>query len=299
MRRAAHGVALLVLGLVLARGARAAESVGCLALNVSNAETIAGFYTTVLDFTRNGTKTRDGVTQVRLMLGDECVELVEHEASRGRPIEPGARSNDLGFQHMAIVVRDIDRAYARLHHARVRQTSPEPQTIPDWNAAAAGIRAFYFRDPDGHDLELIWFPVGKGDPRWQAPGERLFLGIDHTAIAVGATTRSVEFYRDRLGLRIAGESENYGLEQERLNGVFGSRVRITGLRAERGIGIELLEYLSPADGRPARADLRPNDLAFWITTLSVENPGALGVEADGLLRDPDGHALRIVPHGQP
>lgn len=293
MPRPGPGVAFLALCLALAQGVRAGEAVGCLELNVSSAESLSAFYTSVLEFTRADSERRDGVKQIRLALGSECVELREHEAMRGRPIESGARSNDLGFQHMALVVRDMDQAYAKLHAARVRQTSPEPQRIPGWNTAAAGIRALYFRDPDGHDLELIWFPAGKGDPRWQAPSERLFLGIDHTAIAVGDTPRSVAFYRDRLGLRIAGESENYGPEQERLNGVFGSRVRITGLRARRGIGIELLEYLSPADGRPARADVQPNDLAFWVTTVQVEDPRALGVAAGDLLRDPDGHALRL------
>ena len=293
MRRPTLALPVL-LALLLAPLARAAEAVGCLALNVSDADALAAFYTGVLDFAQQRAETRAGVRERRLALGEECVVLVEHRAPRGRPIAPGMRSNDLGFQHMAIVVRDMDAAYARLHEARVRQTSPEPQRIPDWNAAAAGIRAFYFRDPDGHDLELIWFPAGKGDPRWQAPSERLFLGIDHTAIAVADTRRSVAFYRDRLGLRVAGESENYGPEQERLNGVFGSRVRITGLRAPRGIGIELLEYLSPADGRPAPADLRENDVAFWATTVDVADPRALGVADGGLLRDPDGHALRLV-----
>ena len=41
----------------------------------------------------------------------------------------------------------------------------------------------------------------------------------------------MRFYRDALGLRVAGESTNYGPEQERLNNVFGARLQITGLRA--------------------------------------------------------------------
>jgi len=283
----------LALLLCLARPAFGADAIGCLALNVSNAASLAAFYTGVLDFSARAQETSAGAKRVRLALGDACVVLVEPLAPGGRPIAPGMRSNDLGFQHMAIVVRDMDAAYARLHAARVRQTSPEPQRIPDWNTAAAGIRAFYFRDPEGHDLELIWFPQGKGDPRWQAPGERLFLGIDHTAIAVADTARSIAFYRERLGLRVAGESENYGPEQERLNGVAGSRVRITGLRAGRGIGIELLEYLSPRDGRPA-PELAEGDLGLWVTTVDVADPRALGVADGAILRDPDGHALRIV-----
>ena len=59
-------------------------------------------------------------------------------------------------------------------------------------------------------------------------------GIDHTAIVVANTEASLKFYRDALGLQIAGTSENYGTEQEHLNNVFGARLRITSLRAGSG-----------------------------------------------------------------
>jgi catechol 2,3-dioxygenase-like lactoylglutathione lyase family enzyme len=80
---------------------------------------------------------------------------------------------------------------------------------PDPSACRA-IRDRYFRDPDGHPLEILWFPEGKGDPRWHRPTSRLFLGIDHTAIVVADTARSLQCYRDALGRRVVGESENYG-----------------------------------------------------------------------------------------
>ena len=67
------------------------------------------------------------------------------------------------------------------------------------------------------------------------------------------------------GMQVAGESENYGPEQERLNNVFGARLRITALRAQAGPGIEFLEYLAPRDGRPYPADAKPNDLVHWQT----------------------------------
>ena len=167
---------------------------------------------------------------VRMRLGDEIIELTEYLAPKGRPIPADSRSNDQWFQHIAIVVSDMDKAYQQLRAHRVQHTSTGPQRIPDWNKAAAGIKAFYFKDPDGHNLELIYFPPGKGNPKWQQTNGRLFLGIDHTAIAVSDTERSLQFYRDVLGMKLAGESENYGTEQEHLNHVFGSRVRISGLK---------------------------------------------------------------------
>jgi catechol 2,3-dioxygenase-like lactoylglutathione lyase family enzyme len=258
------------------------------------------------------------VRVVALGLGRERIGLTEFLTPRGRPIPTDARSHDLWFQHVAIVVRDMDEAYRLLRVHRVEHVSTAPQRLPDWNPDAGGIRAFYFRDPDGHNLELIWFPPGRGDPRWQTAGTDLFLGIDHTAIAVRDTEDSLAFYRDQLGLEVAGASENWGTEQEHLSQVYGARLRITGLRAAAGPGIELLEYLTPRDGRPAPADLRPNDLLHWETTLHVDDArGAAGklraagagristdvVELPGrplgfgralLVRDPDGHAVRLT-----
>jgi len=211
----------------------------------------------------------------------------------------------------------MDRAYAALRAARVEHASTGPQRLPDWNPNAAGIRAFYFRDPDRHVLEVIQFPRGKGDDRWQAT-DRLFLGIDHTAIVVSDTDASLRFYRDTLGLRVAGTSENWGTEQEHLNNVFGARLRITTVRGTSGPGVELLEYLAPRDGRPMPADERANDLIHWQTTLftgdlggaaaalrglhaAFVSPGAvalsdirLGYGRALLARDPDGHVLQLA-----
>jgi catechol 2,3-dioxygenase-like lactoylglutathione lyase family enzyme len=251
-------VAVLLAPISVARapGAPVVAAVRCVGMTVSDLERSVDFYTGVLSFERAsaahevagepwerltgvfGLRTRTA----RLRLGDECLELTEYVAPVGRPPPADARSNDRWFQHVAIAVADMDRAYAALRAARVEHASTGPQRLPDSIPAAAGIRAFYFKDPDRHVLEAIQFPPGKGDPRWHEPaGERLFLGIDHTAIVVADTTRSLRFYRDALGLQVAGTSENWGTEQEHLNNVQGARLRITTLRAADGPGVELLE----------------------------------------------------------
>jgi catechol 2,3-dioxygenase-like lactoylglutathione lyase family enzyme len=252
-----------------------------------------------------------------LRLGQERIELSQYLAPEGRPQPADTRSNDRWFQHLAIVVSQMDSAYRVLRVHRVRHASPGPQLLPASNPNAGGIRAFYFKDPDGHHLELISFPPGKGDPRWQVPSRHLFLGIDHTAIVVGDTDASLRFYRDLLGFVVAGESRNYGPEQEHLNNVRGASLRITGLKLRGGIGLELLEYLWPADGRPYPEYARPNDLLHWHTVLDVP-PGesidllatsrvklvsdaiamipaaSLGYRRGVMVRDPDGHAVLMV-----
>jgi catechol 2,3-dioxygenase-like lactoylglutathione lyase family enzyme len=257
----------------------------------------------------------------RLRLGAEFIELTEYLTPQGRIFPRDTRSNDRWFQHIAMVVSDMDLAYAHLRRHKVAHASTGPQRLPDWNPNAGGIKAFYFRDPDGHHLEAIWFPEGKGDPRWRQGNRgagRLFLGIDHTAIVVSDTEASLRFYRDALGMRVAGESENHGPEQERLNNVFGARLRITALRAAAGPGIEFLEYLAPRNGRPFPDDSAANDLIHWQTRLTAADAAAaesalrtartrfvssgavrldntsLGFRIGLLVRDPDGHALQIA-----
>jgi catechol 2,3-dioxygenase-like lactoylglutathione lyase family enzyme len=260
---------------------------------------------------------------VRMRLGDEFIELTEYLAPKGRPIPADSRSNDRWFQHVAIITSDMERAYALLRQNKIKHASSGPQRLPDWNKNAGGIKAFYFKDPDEHVLEILQFPAGKGDPKWQRAAAstqaRLFLGIDHTAIVVGDTEASLKFYRDVLGMRVAGESENYGTEQEHLNNVFGARLRITSMRAPGGgPGIEFLEYLTPRNGRLIPEDQRANDLSHWQTRLLVPRADAAAqsllsrrysfvssgvVDVDCLqfgfargfiVRDPDGHVMQLV-----
>jgi catechol 2,3-dioxygenase-like lactoylglutathione lyase family enzyme len=306
-----------------------AHSVQAIGMTVSDMDRSVAFFTDVLTFETVsdievageeydrlqglfGTRQRI----VRLRLGDEQIELTEYLAPRGRPLPVDSRSNDRWFQHVAIIVSDMDAAYARLRQHKVEHASPEPQRLPDWNVAAGGIKAFYFKDPDGHPLEILQFPAGKGDPKWQAAKGRLFLGIDHTAVVVSDTDSSLRFYRDALGLRVTGDSTNYGPEQERLNNVFGARLHITGLRAAAGPGVEFLEYLSPRNGRAA-VGIQSNDIAHWETTVasadaadafsqlqrarvffvspSVAMLGSDTRFAKGILvQDPDGHAVKVV-----
>jgi catechol 2,3-dioxygenase-like lactoylglutathione lyase family enzyme len=253
----------------------AVSVVDSVAITVRDLDEAVAFYTDVLSFEHVAEWEVAGddyehvfgvfgarVRIARLMLGDESIELMEFLAPSGRTAPVDSRSNDRWFQHIAIIVKDMDSAYAWLRERGVEHASTGPQRLPDWNRDAGGIEAFYFRDPDGNTLEVLEFPPDKGEPRWQT-NERLFLGVDHTAIVVASTDDSLRWYRDTLGMRVAGTAENYGPEQERLNNVFGARLRITALRADGGIGIELLEYVAPRTGRPMPVDTLANDDWHW------------------------------------
>jgi len=306
------------------------DTVHAVAITVSEMDTALDFYTGVLPFQvesdveviGDDVERFFGVFGVRariatLRLGDERIELVDFLAPEGREVPVDSRSNDLWFQHVAIVVSDMARAYQRLRDHHVTHASTGPQRLPDWNPNAGGIEAFYFKDPDGHALEIIYFPPGKGDERWQGRDE-LFLGIDHTAIVVANTERSLGFYRDVLGFTVAGTSENYGTEQEHLNNVFGAHLLITGLRAPNGgPGVEFLEYLAPSDGR-ARPTDAGNDLVHWRVVTLVDDidelvtsleqrrsrnvstglvapiSGDLGFRSGISVRDPDGHVVTFL-----
>ncbi|MBM5799525.1 MAG: VOC family protein [Cyanobacteria bacterium K_DeepCast_35m_m2_023] len=275
----------------------------------------------------------------RLHLGDECLEITQViDAGPGqrpwRAIPAASRSCDLWFQHVCLVARDLDQALARLEPAlrsgQATAISSAPQTLPASNRAAAGIRAYKFRDPEGHNLELLQFPPDKGDARWHRhsttgsyePGgsQTPLLGIDHSAISVSVSEVSCRFYDTVLGLRLGGDGINNGPTQDGLDGLSNTEVRITSHRCPAGAGIECLNYLPPNQGHPMPQDLAPQDLAYWQIRLQVDDlativdqietfggqllsPGIvpLGEQATLIggrralqVADPDGHRLQLI-----
>ncbi|MBM3393999.1 MAG: VOC family protein [Betaproteobacteria bacterium] len=300
------------------------------ALTVSNLDESVHFYEQALGFRKVDERTvvspaMDALTGVfgtrvriaTLRLGDEAIMLEQYVAPGGAPVPADGQSNDLWFQHFAVVVSDMERAFDHVSGFGIRGISSAPQTIPASNVAAAGIKAYKFRSPDGHPLELLYFPRDKGAARWQDKS-RLFLGIDHSAITVSDSERSRRFYEDLVGLKVAGGSLNSGITQEQLDNAFGAVVRITGLRPElaHSPGLEFLQYLTPSGGRAAPASWKPNDLALTRTVVQVTglhqlaqrlqthntrfiSPAVVTLAGPGwahalMVKDPDGHAVMLV-----
>src|SRR5207253_10488694 len=125
---------------------RAVDSVG---MTVSDMDRSVRFFTDVLTFEPVSDVELAGeqyehlegvfglrMRVVRLRLGDEAIELTEYLAPRGRPIPVDSRSNDRWFQHIAIIVGDMDKAYAWLRQNKVEHASSGPQRLPDCNRNA-------------------------------------------------------------------------------------------------------------------------------------------------------------------
>jgi catechol 2,3-dioxygenase-like lactoylglutathione lyase family enzyme len=212
------------------------------------------------------------------------------------------------FQHCAIVVSDMAAAYERLSgQADWNTISPDgPQVLP---ASSGGVTAYKFRDPEGHPLELLAFARDTIPARWQNFSAGGCLGIDHSAISIADTRRSVKFY-EWLGLSCIGSSLNCGPEQDRLDGIAEAFVEVTAMALPINTTphVELLCYR----GRRAREWALPNtnDVAATRLVLAVDNHETLQALcaqcSDALLsgpvrfengamramvRDPDGHVL--------
>ena len=242
----------------------------------------------------------------RLRLGMQELELVAFDPP-GRPYPTESNAADLCFQHLAIVVADMAAAHAQLARHPVTPISEHgPQTLPP---NTGGVTAFKFRDPEGHPLELTRFPASVGAPYWQA-ARGLFLGIDHSAIAVADAATAAAFYT-RMGWHVAGRSHNRGLGQERLDGLPDAQVDVVGLEAAQGgpPHLELLGYRVPA-GRRLLPSPASNDLVADRLVMEVDDVDALSkrlaeagkvpavARCEGrdtaLLQDPSGHRLVLV-----
>ncbi|WP_288587990.1 VOC family protein [uncultured Methylobacterium sp.] len=287
-----------------------------IALNATDPERLAVFYRAALGF-RDAEAIGAGPARVvPLRPGDQRLDLVA--APDGRPYPGEVPGFSPLFQHCAIIVADMAAAHARLSaHPGWRPISTDgPVRLP---AASGGVTAFKFRDPEGHPLEFLAFPPDAIPEAWRRPGAAdpcldPCLGLDHSAISVADTARSVAFY-ESLGLTIVSRSLNTGPEQARLDAVPAPTVEVTGLGFPDGRPphVELLCYR----GEHPRtvSDLAVGDVAATRLVIAMADAdglaavcathagrlvpaGSMSQPATGggaLLRDPDGHVVMLTP----
>ena len=244
-------------------------------------------------------------TQLRLRLGDQVVTFLAVEPP-GAPYPADPAATDPFFQHLAIPVRDMDAAMARLARFGAAPISRGgAQVLP---ASSGGVTAYKFRDPDGHPLELIFFPDGPPAQRWRnAPG--LFLGIDHSAITVTDLTAALTLLTGPLGLTVAQTGLNRGPEQARLDGVDDPKVDVIALAPPVfAPHVELLHYRRPIIRRASPAPFGPADRAstrfifavdeleglVWALRKAGLAPRASGDGSVAYCAGPDGHGFLLM-----
>ena len=253
-----------------------------------------------------------------LRLGRERIELLEFTDMAGRPYPTDSTSTDLWFQHMAIVVADMPSAHRRvLENRGFRPISRNgPVRLPD---SSGGVTAFKFRDHDGHPLELLSFPDGRGPAEWRdIEGAGPFLGIDHTAIAVSDSASRTRFFSSVFGFSVGTYTMNRGPEQADLDDVDGVDVSVTQLARDLPAPrMELLEY-HVGTRRPIPFETASNDIAATHSVLRVSSLEAIAgaFERHGkpltandlmtlnsgrraaLVSGPDGHLFLLEETGQ-
>lgn len=263
-------------------------------LNVGSLQATAAFYVDALGFEVTSQRALDpilarllGVRALRsviLQRGRQQIELTASDPP-GAPYPTIRHSDDLLFQHCALVTNDIYSAHDQLaRHRYAPITRDGPQALP------RGIVAFKFRDPDGHPLELIQFP---------RPDLRTADGIDHSAISVTDADASIRFYRDRLGLTEQARQINTGPAQEALDDIDNVEVKVISVVPIcPAPHVELLSYRrvsSPNIGKLRPSAIAASRLVFATTAFGHDERAA--VLADGmhvlLIHDPDGHALLL------
>lgn len=249
---------------------------------------------------------------VDIMIGQHAIKLVQFDPP-GRPYPRPRASNDQWFQHVALVTGDMTAVWERLERGTPEEiTKDGPVLLPP---NTGGVTAFKFRDPEGHPLELIFFPDGVGAPVWHQTAGSGILGYDHTAIAVMDVDRSIAFYTGLLGFKIGGRSLNQGPGQDRLDGLSGCEVDVVALQPSQVVTphVELLHYRTPP-GPILTVPVNANDVAavrqihqaddldalakrLKEADVTFVSPGIVTLKAGGRavsVRDPDGHMIVLL-----
>ena len=227
---------------------------------------------------------------VTLQLGDASIEILEFDHP-GRPYVQDLSPDDNEFQHFALVVKDMGAAFSRLSALTGWSSisTAGPQQLP---ASSGGVEAFKFRDPDGHPLELLGFHKDKTPNHWRdLSGERLFLGIDHSAMSCSNAAASIDFYRE-MGLQLTSQSFNQGIEQECLDGIPTPQLDVFALAPQAPTPhVELLYYRNRAMGRAS--SIQSNDIAATRLIFERDTTPSSGA-TETLILDPDGHHLLVT-----
>lgn len=129
--------------------------------------------------------------------------------------------------------------------------------------------------------------------------------LDHVSVTTSDLDRSIVFYRDVVGLPVAGSGELEGAELETLLRRPGARARWAELALGGGRVLELLQYLAPhedaIDQRPWRAGSTHIGLQVESLDAVLARLAHVGVEVSEVvtLSEPGWEGVRCVYSSDP
>lgn len=141
--------------------------------------------------------------------------------------------------------------------------------------------------------------------------------LDHVSVTVRDMERSLAFYRDLLGLKVAETHHLEGETIEKMTGKPGVVMEVVRLEAPEtpGIMLDLQQYLSPSGGvsNAQLGDVAHSHICYgvkdvWATYRAWEAKGVKfvsepvsfdlewGIVHVVFLKDPDGYMLELMQH---
>jgi catechol 2,3-dioxygenase-like lactoylglutathione lyase family enzyme len=189
------------------------------AIHVSNLERSLEFYADRLglevltEFVEEGETTRDAVgypeavlnlAMLRLPGTRALMEVIEYRKPAGTPVDPEPANP--GTCHICFYVDDLVAAWADLEAAGIEPVSEGVIDVPE--GPMKGGKTIYCKDPDGIRIQfreanttLESTPRDPAQRGHTAPANE----FSHLGVHVRNLERSLEFYRDQLGLEVVAE----------------------------------------------------------------------------------------------
>ncbi len=84
----------------------------------------------------------------------------------------------------------MERAYQLLRNEQSRARFDRATTVAGLEQERRRDQGFLLQRPGRAPGRILQFPEGKGEAKWHRANDKLFLGIDHTAIVVSDTATS-------------------------------------------------------------------------------------------------------------
>lgn len=199
-----------------------------------------------------------------------------------------------GYNHLCVTVGDIRKALREIYE-KGYIGSPEPETEKSLN------RNLWLYDPDGNGIELQEYVPGsvqmKSNEAPYAFGREGYVGIGHACFVVKDIEASLDFYCNKLGMKLIGIQNNDAGEPW-----------LHYVRIADGVYLELIpngEGENPNKGWNSRGF---NHLCVETDDLlaDVEKLRAIGVEIDqepktsadlnwqAWIHDPDGNKIELM-----